>query len=53
MVTLGVLLIDGGGSLRKAPIDAEMALLAEDNEEGIVVYGYVREVDELGKRQRT
>ncbi|WP_299131863.1 ribonuclease E activity regulator RraA [uncultured Vibrio sp.] len=43
-----VLLIDGGGSLRKALIDAEMALLAEDNEwEGIVVYGCVREVDEL------
>ncbi|MCG9553737.1 ribonuclease E activity regulator RraA [Vibrio sp. Isolate31] len=43
-----VLLIDGGGSLRKALFDAEMALLAEDNEwEGIVVYGCVREVDEL------
>lgn len=43
-----VLLIDGGGSLRKALIDAEMALLAEDNEwEGIVVYGCVREVDDL------
>lgn len=43
-----VLLIDGGGSLRKALIDAELALLAEDNEwEGIVVYGCVREVDEL------
>ncbi|PHX04807.1 ribonuclease E activity regulator RraA [Vibrio splendidus] len=43
-----VLLIDGGGSLRKALIDAEIALLVEDNEwEGIVVYGCVREVDEL------
>ena len=43
-----VLLIDGGGSLRKALIDVEIALLAEDNEwEGIVVYGCVREVDEL------
>ncbi|MEZ8347244.1 ribonuclease E activity regulator RraA [Vibrio splendidus] len=43
-----VLLIDGGGSLRKALIDAEIAQLAEDNEwEGIVVYGCVREVDEL------
>ena len=43
-----VLLIDGGGSLRKALIDAEIALLAEDNEwEGIVVYGCVREDDEL------
>ncbi|CAM2976242.1 ribonuclease E activity regulator RraA [Vibrio rarus] len=43
-----VLLIDGGGSLRKALIDAEIASLAEENEwEGIVVYGSVREVDEL------
>ncbi len=43
-----VLLIDGGGSLRKALIDAEIALLAEENEwEGLVVYGCVREVDEL------
>ncbi|GAD91408.1 ribonuclease regulator RraA [Vibrio halioticoli NBRC 102217] len=43
-----VLLIDGGGSLRRALIDAEIASLAEDNEwEGIVVYGSVREVDEL------
>ncbi|MDF5512612.1 ribonuclease E activity regulator RraA, partial [Vibrio parahaemolyticus] len=43
-----VLLIDGGGSLRKALIDAEIATIAEENEwEGIVVYGCVREVDEL------
>lgn len=43
-----VLLVDGGGSLRRALIDAELARLAEDNEwEGIVVYGCVREVDEL------
>ncbi|EEZ89684.1 ribonuclease E activity regulator RraA [Vibrio owensii] len=43
-----VLLIDGGGSLRRALIDAEIATLAEENEwEGIVVYGCVREVDEL------
>jgi regulator of ribonuclease activity A len=43
-----VLLIDGGGSLRKALIDAEIAQLAEDNEwEGIIVYGCIREVDEL------
>ncbi|PMH46257.1 ribonuclease E activity regulator RraA [Vibrio sp. 10N.286.49.B3] len=43
-----VLLIDGGGSLRRALIDADIAALAEDNEwEGIVVYGSVREVDEL------
>ncbi|EFP97101.1 ribonuclease E activity regulator RraA [Vibrio caribbeanicus] len=43
-----VLLIDGGGSLRRALVDAEVAALAEENEwEGIVVYGCVREVDEL------
>lgn len=43
-----VLLIDGGGSLRRALIDAELASLAEENEwEGLVVYGCVREVDEL------
>ncbi|MDN2480061.1 ribonuclease E activity regulator RraA [Vibrio agarivorans] len=43
-----VLLIDGGGSLRRALIDAEIAAMAEENEwEGIVVYGCVREVDEL------
>ena len=33
---------------RKALIDAEIATIAEENEwEGIVVYGCVREVDEL------
>ena len=43
-----VLLVDGGGSLRRALIDAEIVTLAEENEwEGIVVYGCVREVDEL------
>lgn len=43
-----VLLIDGGGSLRRALVDAEIASLAEENDwEGIVVYGCVREVDEL------
>ncbi|KDM90627.1 ribonuclease E activity regulator RraA [Photobacterium galatheae] len=43
-----VLLIDGGGSLRRALIDAELAQLAVQNEwEGIIVYGCVRHVDEL------
>ena len=43
-----VLLIDGGGSLRRALIDAELAQRAVDNEwEGIIVYGCVRHVDEL------
>ncbi|WP_133469780.1 ribonuclease E activity regulator RraA [Paraglaciecola marina] len=43
-----VLLIDGGGSMRRALIDATSAQLAFDNGwEGIVCYGSVREVDEL------
>ncbi len=43
-----ILLIDGGGSLRRALVDAEIATIAEDNEwEGIVVFGSVREIDDL------
>jgi len=43
-----VLLIDGGGSLRRSLINAHMADLAvENNWEGIVVNGCVREVDTL------
>lgn len=43
-----VLVIDGGGSVRRALINAELARLAEQNSwEGIVVYGAVRQVDEL------
>ncbi|WP_108652472.1 ribonuclease E activity regulator RraA [Dongshaea marina] len=43
-----VLLIDGGGSLRRALIDAEIAEIATENGwEGIVCYGCVREVDTL------
>lgn len=43
-----VLVIDGGGSVRRALIDAELARLAMQNDwEGIVVYGAVRQVDEL------
>lgn len=43
-----ILLIDGGGSVRRALINAELARLATHNEwEGIVVYGAVRQVDEL------
>lgn len=43
-----VLLIDGGGSLRRAIIDARIAQTACDNEwEGIVCYGSVRDVDAL------
>lgn len=43
-----VMLIDGGGSLRRALIDADIALLAaENNWNGIVVYGSVRDVDAL------
>nr|WP_086937776.1 ribonuclease E activity regulator RraA [Thaumasiovibrio occultus] len=43
-----VLLVDGGGSLRRALIDIELAQLAVDNGwEGLVVYGSVRHVEEL------
>ncbi len=43
-----VLLIDGGGSLRRALVDAENVQLAMENGwEGIVCYGAVRDVDLL------
>ncbi|MDA8621422.1 ribonuclease E activity regulator RraA [Psychrosphaera sp.] len=43
-----VLVIDGGGSTRRGLIDAEIAeLAAENNWEGIVCNGSVREVDAL------
>lgn len=43
-----VLLIDGGGSMRRALIDARIARFAADNQwEGIVCYGSIREVDQL------
>ena len=43
-----MLLIDGGGSLRRALIDADIAATAADNGwEGIICYGSVREVDAL------
>ncbi|MBN0574262.1 ribonuclease E activity regulator RraA, partial [Pseudomonas aeruginosa] len=39
-----ILLIDGGGSVRRALIDADLARLAVQNEwEGLVVYGAVVE----------
>ncbi len=43
-----VLLIDGGGSTRRALIDIELAELALDNNwNGSIVFGAVRHVDEL------
>lgn len=43
-----VLLIDGGGSMRRALIDSDSAQLAVENEwDGILCYGSVREVDAL------
>jgi len=43
-----VLLIDGGGSTRRALIDAYNAQMAVENEwEGIICYGSVREIDVL------
>ncbi|MCE1782396.1 ribonuclease E activity regulator RraA, partial [Enterobacter hormaechei] len=41
-----ILLVDGGGSVRQALINAELAQLAVQNGwEDIVVYGAVRQVD--------
>ncbi|NRA54336.1 MAG: ribonuclease E activity regulator RraA [Gammaproteobacteria bacterium] len=41
-----VLVIDGGGSLRRALVDFELAQLALDNDwEGLIVYGCIRDVD--------
>jgi len=43
-----VLLIDGGGSVRRALIDVTIAELALENDwEGIICYGAVRDVDAL------
>ena len=43
-----VLLVDGGGSMRRALIDANTVQIAVDNGwEGIVCYGSVRDVDTL------
>lgn len=43
-----VLVIDGGGSLRRGLIDSKTAQMAADNNwEGIICYGSVREVDKL------
>ncbi len=45
-----VVVIDGGGSVRHALIDAEIARVAAMNGwEGMVVYGAVRQVDELAQ----
>jgi len=46
--TDSVLLIDGGGSTRRALIDIELAEIAlENNWQGIIVYGAIRHVDDL------
>ncbi|MEI9599922.1 ribonuclease E activity regulator RraA [Moellerella wisconsensis] len=43
-----ILLVDGGGSVRKALVNANLARLATENGwEGIVVYGAVCQVDAL------
>ena len=43
-----VLVVDGGGAVRRGLIDAELAQLAVDNGwEGIVVYGAVRQIQQL------
>ncbi len=43
-----VLVIDGGGAVRRGLIDAELAQLAVDNGwEGIIVYGAVHQIQQL------
>ena len=43
-----VLVIDGGGAVRRGLIDAELSQLAVDNGwEGIIVYGAVRQIQQL------
>ena len=43
-----VLVVDGGGAVRRGLIDAELAQLAVDNSwEGIIVYGAVRQIQQL------
>jgi regulator of ribonuclease activity A len=43
-----VLVVDGGGSLRRALVGGQLALLAQDNGwNGVVVYGCVRDSDEI------
>lgn len=43
-----VLVVDGGGAVRRALIDADLAQLAADNHwEGIVVFGAVRQIADL------
>jgi len=45
-----VLLVDGGGSVRRGLVDAQLAQLAVSNQwEGIIIYGSVRQVDELSE----
>ncbi|GGA63459.1 regulator of ribonuclease activity A [Neiella marina] len=45
-----VLLVDGGGSLRRALIDVNIAETALENDwEGIICYGCVRDVDALAE----
>lgn len=47
-----VLVIDGGGSVRKALIDAELVEIAlENNWEGLIVYGAVRHLDQLAQAE--
>lgn len=43
-----VLVVDGGGAVRRGLIDANLAQLAADNGwEGIIVYGAVRQIQQL------
>jgi regulator of ribonuclease activity A len=45
-----VLVIDGGGSMRCALVGDQLAILAQRNRwQGIVVYGCIRDADDIGE----
>lgn len=47
-----VLIVDGGGSLRRALIDADIIDIAVRNQwEGLIIYGSVRQVDYLAEAE--
>lgn len=47
-----ILVVDGGGSVRRALVDAELVDIAIQNQwEGMVIYGAVRQVDYLAEAE--
>ncbi|MBA3346581.1 MAG: ribonuclease E activity regulator RraA [Gemmatimonadales bacterium] len=47
-----VLVVDGGGSLRRALVGGRLAALARGNDwSGVVVFGCVRDIEEIGETE--